>query len=297
MSTSAQTLYPRTLLLATDLQQSVLAELDRKGPNRFAYSPYGAQSGLHQARTSLGFNGQLKEHATGCYHLGNGYRVYNPVLMRFHSPDRFSPFGKGWINSYAYCGGSPINRSDPSGAWWTSVVGQIIGTLVGVLFTGAAMNRTANSIVSGSTSSLSTRLANILGFYGGVTAVAARPLGVPSALLAATPELLQGSAVTGNAVSQALTFSGGIILNVNMARATLASAQRKGQPMSRVFVETIKEVSGYNLLRGNPIGQVPHAAAVVPASTAPNVPSTTITMDALNIRGSDAPGKIRRSSI
>ena len=61
---------PRTLLLASDLQQSVLAELDRSGPNPFAYSPYGLQSGLRRRETHLGFNGQFQEGATGWYHLG-----------------------------------------------------------------------------------------------------------------------------------------------------------------------------------------------------------------------------------
>ena len=119
-------LFPRTLLLATDLQQSVLAELDRSGPNFLAYSSYGLQSGLQNARTCVGFNGQLKERSTGRYHLGNGYRVYNPVLMRFHSPDRLSPFGKGGINAYAYCNGDPINFTDPTGQYLATIVQRIL---------------------------------------------------------------------------------------------------------------------------------------------------------------------------
>lgn len=116
-STAADPLYSRTLLLASDLQQSILAELDRRVPNPFAYSPYGLQSGAAQAMAHLGFNGQLKERSTGWYHLGNGHRVYNPVLMRFHSPDRLSPFSKGGINAYTYCGGDPQNYTDPTGQY------------------------------------------------------------------------------------------------------------------------------------------------------------------------------------
>ncbi|WP_338010010.1 RHS repeat-associated core domain-containing protein, partial [Pseudomonas sp. GM60] len=37
------------------------------------------------------------------------------VLMRFNGPDWFSPFGRGGLNSYAYCLGDPINLSDPNG--------------------------------------------------------------------------------------------------------------------------------------------------------------------------------------
>ena len=52
---------------------------------------------------------------TGHFLLGNGYRAFNPVLMRFNSPDSLSPFGKGGLNAYAYCVGDPVNYSDPAG--------------------------------------------------------------------------------------------------------------------------------------------------------------------------------------
>ncbi|MDY0978989.1 MULTISPECIES: RHS repeat-associated core domain-containing protein [Stenotrophomonas] len=71
----------------------------------------------HQGETRgwLGYNGQLHEPGAAWQFLGNGYRIYNPVLMRFHSPDESSPFGGGGVNVYAYCGGDPVNFSDPSG--------------------------------------------------------------------------------------------------------------------------------------------------------------------------------------
>ncbi|MCU6375056.1 hypothetical protein [Morganella morganii] len=34
---------------------------------------------------------------SGSYHPGNGYRAYNPVLMRFNCPDSLSPFGGGGL--------------------------------------------------------------------------------------------------------------------------------------------------------------------------------------------------------
>jgi len=271
--------FSRTLLLTTDLQQSVLAELDSNSPNPFAYSPYGLRSSPRQAGTHLGFNGQLMERSTGCYHLGNGHRVYNPVLMRFHSPDRLSPFGKGGVNAYAYSGGSPVNRVDPTGQWWVSVVGQAIGTAVGGLFTAAATVRTAAAIVNRQTLDLSTRLANIFSFYGGVSAVTVRPLGMPSALSAVVPGALQAASVGGNAVSQASTFIGGATTTVNLARTTLAKARATGQSLTTLTVETLAEVTGYNLLRGRPMGQVPHA----------DIPLEGISVDARNIRNPGGP--------
>ncbi|KAK8006992.1 hypothetical protein PG989_000982 [Apiospora arundinis] len=60
-------------------------------------------------------NGQWRDPVTGWYHLGQRYRVYNPVLRRFHSPDGWCPFDTGEINAYVYCLSDPVNRSDPSG--------------------------------------------------------------------------------------------------------------------------------------------------------------------------------------
>lgn len=65
---------------------------------------------------ALGFNGQRPEPQMGRYHLGHGRRVYNPVLRRFHEPDKFSPFAAGGLNAYAYCQGDPVNYRDPSGS-------------------------------------------------------------------------------------------------------------------------------------------------------------------------------------
>ncbi|NWL20820.1 RHS repeat-associated core domain-containing protein [Pseudomonas umsongensis] len=100
-------------LLATDQQRSILHSL---GPNLFrpiVYSPYGHQS--NGLLSLLGFNGEREDPVTGHYLLGNGYRAFNPVLMRFISPDSWSPFGDGGLNPYAYCQGNPVHRRDPSG--------------------------------------------------------------------------------------------------------------------------------------------------------------------------------------
>jgi len=105
-----------TTLLATDLQRSVLHTLKKNTERQpISYSAYGhrrAESGLNSL---LGFNGERPDSMTGHYLLGNGYRTFNPVLMRFNSPDSWSPFGKGGLNAYAYCLGDPINSGDKSG--------------------------------------------------------------------------------------------------------------------------------------------------------------------------------------
>jgi len=105
----------KTTLLATDQHHSVLNALDADRSHAIAYSPYGYRPRENGLLSLLGFNGELPDPLTGHYHLGKGYRQFNPALMRFNSPDSWSPFGAGGVNSYGYCGGDPIDCVDPSG--------------------------------------------------------------------------------------------------------------------------------------------------------------------------------------
>lgn len=80
----------------------------------FGYSPYGYSARATRDISLIGFNGEPND-CTGFYLLGQGYRAYSPLLMRFLSPDTLSPFNAGGINAYAYCKADPINFADPTG--------------------------------------------------------------------------------------------------------------------------------------------------------------------------------------
>ncbi|WP_404940878.1 RHS repeat-associated core domain-containing protein [Pseudomonas sp. GW101-3H06] len=110
-----------TSLLATDQQRSVLNVSDAIRSNSLAYTPYGHHTLDNGLLSLLGFNGERLDPVTRRYLLGNGYRAYNPKLMRFNSPDSWSPFGKGGLNAYAYCDGCPVNRQDPTGHSWATI--------------------------------------------------------------------------------------------------------------------------------------------------------------------------------
>jgi RHS repeat-associated protein len=118
---------PDTTLLATDQQRSVLQALKSDHPRQpVAYSPYGhhpVESGL---LSLTGFNGERRDPVSGCYLLGNGYRAFNPVLMRFNSPDSLSPFGKGGLNPYAYCLNDPTNRKDRTGYFSSAIYNKLL---------------------------------------------------------------------------------------------------------------------------------------------------------------------------
>jgi len=102
-------------LLVADTHGSIIGIGPLVTPNPLVYTAYGYRPGGLDLRVMLGFNGQIKDSVSGCYPLGNGYRDYDPYLMRFRSPDNLSPFGEGGINAYVYCAGDPVNNIDPSG--------------------------------------------------------------------------------------------------------------------------------------------------------------------------------------
>ncbi|MCF8984381.1 RHS repeat-associated core domain-containing protein [Pseudomonas syringae] len=124
-----------TTMIASDLHNSVLHASKDGHQADIAYTPFGH----HQAGQTIaelpGFNGEQPDPLTGHYLLGNGYRAYNPVLMRFNSPDSMSPFGKGGLNVYAYCLGDPVNRTDATGheSWdfYASLAMAVVGVALG----------------------------------------------------------------------------------------------------------------------------------------------------------------------
>jgi RHS repeat-associated protein len=144
-----------TWLLATDPQGSVVMEASDETRWR-TYGAYGerdtAGDGAHG-----GFAGEISEDETGCYLLGG--RLYSPRLRRFLSPDHASPFDAGGLNRYAYCGGDPINRVDPTGeSWqdwlrwggWAGVAASIVGAVAATVVTAGAFAGVAAAAVAGS---------------------------------------------------------------------------------------------------------------------------------------------------
>ena len=128
-----------TTLLATDQQSSVLSGVSPDGTQHAqVYTPFGYH--VHDALLSaIGFNGERPELETGHYLLGQGYRAFNPVLMRFNSPDSWSPFGEGGINAYAYCDNEPMMRQDPTGHMWQWV--KAFGRGLGIMKTSKQTNK------------------------------------------------------------------------------------------------------------------------------------------------------------
>jgi len=138
--------------------------------HNFSYSPFGSTSKCSGDDGLLpGFNGERLDPVGQSYNLGNGYRTYNPTLMRFNAPDSWSPFGNGGLNQYAYCEGDPINRSDPSGHMSAgSAVGMGLGIFLGVL--GAVFSFGAAIAAEGVIATAAACLGGLAGVTGAASA-------------------------------------------------------------------------------------------------------------------------------
>jgi len=191
------------------------------GGTLHGYAPWGSG----EAGTPLpGFTGERADPATGVYHLGNGYRAYSPVLMRFTCPDSLSPFGAGGINAYAYCAGDPVNLTDPSGhlstAAWVGIGLGIAGILASVFTAGLAIAAAGGVMAALASTSTVTLAVGTAGLASDVTAI------VSGALEESSPE---ASAVLGW-VSLGTGIAGIAQAGATGARAARRAAARGLRP-------------------------------------------------------------------
>ena len=214
----------------TDQSGSVLSEVlvDSAGKvslgHSHLYTPYGIEGNAGSApktesgevtplvqQNLWGFDGELKDPASGYQFLGQGYhRAYNPVMRRFMSMDSASPFGKGGFNGYIFAKNNPVMYGDPSGHM-SSVLSWVMSALA--IIGGIAL--TVGGVIS----------ENPLMIAAGVGSIISGSLSI-----AATIEAKQGhnKAAQGLAISAAVvgfaSAVGGSALSVGDASASLASA-------------------------------------------------------------------------
>ncbi|MGM3217285.1 RHS repeat-associated core domain-containing protein [Pseudomonas sp. PhalM4] len=147
------------------------------------YTPYGYQGG--KGCPLLAFAGEAGALLPQGYLLGNGKRAYQTGTMRFHSPDVFSPFGRGGLNAYAYCTGDPVNKVDRDGHSPTRVVGQATGLVWGTVGMLSSLNKASKAIVKRSIAKAngtpipkefnnSSRTNNAMIFVGGLAVPSSR---------------------------------------------------------------------------------------------------------------------------
>jgi len=90
----------------------------------YEYDPYGkilSATGSMAEVNPLRYRGYYYDAETGFYYVNSRY--YDPGVGRFLNADGYASTGQGLVgfNMFAYCGNNPVNCSDPSGQFWSSV--------------------------------------------------------------------------------------------------------------------------------------------------------------------------------
>lgn len=230
-------------LLATDRQCSVI---NAQASAERLYTAYG-WSAIQREPLSA-FCGERRDALTGCYHLGNGYRQFNPIIMRFHQSDAMSPFGEGGFNAYAYCGADPVNRMDSNGRFWSELVQAIGITSSAATFSGAVI-RTARNVISRINQQaatfpdphITTRLGNTQYILSGSSGMArgfqsAYENGWSSSNLASPTTWL-------GVTNQISNISGAVSANALAARDVYRFLRSNPQQTGRVLRETVLELT------------------------------------------------------
>ncbi|WEL53170.1 RHS repeat-associated core domain-containing protein [Pseudomonas kermanshahensis] len=245
-----------TSLLPNDKQPSL--QMFAAPPLR-AYAPYGYHVGRVGSR--LAFVGELNALLPNGYLIGNGKRAYGTGLMRFYSPDTFSPFGRGGLNAYAYCLGDPVNNVDRDGHSITRIVSQAASLIWGAVGMLSALNKALKTIVRRSAAKAqgmpvppeydaSSRTNNALIFNGGLGSTLTKVPGVAMAY-----EFPMGS--LGSEASTLVGTLAASVAGVGKLRqlytdltSTIQEAKANRLPLLELFWEALKEATGWNRMLG-----------------------------------------------
>ncbi|WP_082888378.1 RHS repeat-associated core domain-containing protein [Pseudomonas sp. p21] len=224
-----------------------------------SYTPYGYHVARHHSL--LAFAGECQVSLPRCYLLGNGKRAYGTVSMRFHSPDTLSPFGRGGPNAYCYCKGDPVNHVDRDGHSPTRLLWQGTGLVWGTVGMLSALNKASRTIVKRSVAKAkgmpvpaefdaSSRTNNALVFNGGLVATLTKVPGVVMAYAFPAGSLTSEAASAVGIGGASFAGVGKLRQLYSDMKATYQEARLNRIPLGKLAVESMKEATGWNRLRG-----------------------------------------------
>ncbi|MFJ4456630.1 RHS repeat-associated core domain-containing protein [Pseudomonas sp. NPDC089392] len=230
--------------------------------NNFSQQPY-TPYGYHVVKGGalLAFAGEPSALLSHCYLLGNGKRAYDTVLMRFHRPDSFSPFGRGGRNAYAYCNCDPVNHVDRDGHSPTRAVGQTTGIVWGTVGMLSSLNKASKAIVKRSIAKANgtpipkefdhtSRTNNAMIFIGGLAGTIIKAPGAAFAF-SAPFESIGAEVVAGAGIGAASLAGVGKLRQLfTDMKSTYHEARSNRLPLGKLAIESVKEATGWNRFVG-----------------------------------------------
>ncbi|WP_449433672.1 RHS repeat domain-containing protein [Pseudomonas putida] len=221
----------QTLLLGSDGQGSIRLEVGEQVRSR-RYTAHGATS--HDDDATFGYTGARREPLTGWY-IPAGYRPYDPLLMCFLCPDNESPFGRGGINAYSYCGGDPVNRIDPDGHSWVTWAVAGAGLAIGIASTVASLGSLApvisallagGALTSSAALAVSSAALNVMSLSTGAAAMALEASGKNQQAAKILGWISLGSGIASVVTGMAASASKGAGHGARFARRAGATKSR-----------------------------------------------------------------------
>ncbi|MBC3488855.1 RHS repeat-associated core domain-containing protein [Pseudomonas kermanshahensis] len=236
-----------------------------------SYTAWGAVCGVVSG-SRLAFCGEYRDALAGHYLLGNGRRAYNPALMRFNSADTLSPFGRGGINTYAYCLNDPINRVDRNGAFsfpnsvYFAVLAESALNVVDGLM--ATLKLIVQSRQLGSTPSFKQQVQVLAKTQKGIAKIAAsafawKEQGAPT-IPSVTESAMAGAVATGLGITERfvnLKLSSDVVVpylwkspgQIPGVVVDLMRIQTGISPVQTIVSNVVQKI------RGNPVGTIDRA--------------------------------------
>ncbi len=157
------------------------------------------------------YRGYRYDDETGLYYLQSRY--YSPVWGRFISPDsQIAPSDDlTGRNLFAYCGNSPVNRSDPSGhEWWHWAIAAVVVAAVAVAVVATAGGALPAVLAVAAVASGGAAATTAATVAAGAFIGASMALGVAALSAAASSGSPQEFAAQGNWGTVAATIGGGV---------------------------------------------------------------------------------------
>ena len=119
----------------TNLQGDVVNIVNANGTPcaKYGYDAWGNCLSFYNSIVGqlnpLRYRGYVYDAETSLYYLQSRY--YDPYTGRFLNADAFASTGQGLTgnNMFAYCGNNPVNRCDPTGAFFIELLEKVFGKI------------------------------------------------------------------------------------------------------------------------------------------------------------------------